>query len=306
LSGNLLDGPVPESIGELVLLEELYIGYEKNSNKFVGPLPSSMSKLILLERLYLNVATLTGPLPDFSQLTILHDCEFVPSGLCRIPEFAPVDSKCDFSILPICESEANPDCVVLSDWLPKQFDSHTCCLVDGVTCEDDHIIILDLSKETTGKNIFGELPSTLGTLENLQELYLQDQFLEGNLPLTLVEITSLKIVDITNNFLSGVVPFVSPFEIIGVETNFDLSLPVQGIDSSTETPKATQEVANETNDSNLVLIVGISAGFLIFLVSIVGALVIILKTRSVRKRKQPPCAEDTMENIRYKICFQTL
>jgi hypothetical protein len=45
LSDNRMNGTVPESIGQLVLLNEFYLGWEKDSNMFVGPLPSSMKTL---------------------------------------------------------------------------------------------------------------------------------------------------------------------------------------------------------------------------------------------------------------------
>jgi hypothetical protein len=40
-----MEGTVPESIGQLTLLEELYLGYKKGTNKFIGPLPDSMRNL---------------------------------------------------------------------------------------------------------------------------------------------------------------------------------------------------------------------------------------------------------------------
>jgi hypothetical protein len=108
-------GKVPDSIGQLILLKWLYLGYETNSNMFVGPLPSSMSNLILLEKLYINVATLSGTLPGLSRLTSLTNCAFMPSQMCIIPELVPAESKCDFSVLPFCKSALFiPDCEILS------------------------------------------------------------------------------------------------------------------------------------------------------------------------------------------------
>jgi Leucine-rich repeat (LRR) protein len=182
LSGNILNGTVPESIGELVLLKEFYLGWEERTNMFVGPLPSSMSNLILLEYLYLNVPTLTGPLPDFSQVTLLADCAFKPSQLCFIPEFVPVNSTCDLSVLPECGITVIPDCEILEAWLPNMFDVYFCCQVEGVTCEEDRVVLLDLSKTKTKKNIDGVIPMSIEELDKLQQLYLQDNILEGNLP----------------------------------------------------------------------------------------------------------------------------
>jgi hypothetical protein len=278
----MMNGIVPESIGQLVFLREIYLGYETNSNMFVGPLPSSMSNLILLEWLYVNVATLNGSLPDFRRAILLVDCAFTPSQLCIIPELVPVNSKCDFSVLPFCKF---PDCILLEEWLPKMFNSYACCQVDGVTCEDYRVVILDLSKTKTKKNIDGFIPISIGELDKLQQLYLQDNLLEGNLPLSLSNISSLQIVDISNNFLSGVLPFVPSFELVGLALNWDLSLPIDPStksESPTETPDISQNIS--TNESNIILpvIIGISSGLLVILL-IVIAVRILFKRREQGK-----------------------
>jgi hypothetical protein len=282
LSGNKMIGTIPVSIGKLTLLRQIYLGYETNSNMFVGPLPSSMSNLIHLEKLYLNVATISGPLPDFSLLTLLDDCACKPSQICFIPELVPVNSKCKFSVLQECV----PDCVILYGWLPKVFDSFSCCQVYGVTCEDDRVVILDLSKTKKRKLIYGFIPMSVGDLDGLKQLYLQDNILEGNLPLSLSNISSLQIVYISNNLLSGVLPFHPSFEIIGIESNWDLSLPIDLstiIESPTETPDPTQDI-NESN-INLTLVIGLSVGTLV-LVLLVIAVVILFKRRKQGKETE--------------------
>jgi hypothetical protein len=284
LADNRMSGTVPESIGQLVLLKSLYLGWVKDSNMFIGPLPSSMSNLVLLEKLYLNVATLTGSLPDFSQLKNLTNCQFTPSEMCIVPEFVPEDNTCDFSVLPECV----PDCEILEEWLPKMFDVYTCCQVDGVTCEDDRIVILDLSKTKTKKNIDGEIPMSIGELDKLQQLYLQDNLLEGNLPISMWNISSLQTVDISNNFLSGELPFDPSFELIGLASNPDLSLPIDLpaiIESPTETPKSSQQDTNKEFNINIPLVVGLTtAVFLIIL--LVALIVILLKRREQGKETE--------------------
>jgi LRR receptor-like serine/threonine-protein kinase FLS2 len=278
-----MNGKVPESIGQLVLLEELWLGDDMNSNAFAGPLPSSMSNLILLHTLYLNVATLSGPMPDFSRLTRLTDCGFAPSQMCIIPGFVPVNRTCDFSVLPDCDMIV-ADCVIITDWLPRMFDSYTCCLVDGVTCEDERIVVLDLSSSATGKHISGNIPLSIGGLDEIQQLYLQDNFLEGNLPLSMSNLSSLKIVDISNNFLSGLIPFDPSFELIGIESNLDLSLPVDLVDlpSSIETATETLGLSQyKPNDSSgiLPLIIGISAGVLVIIFLAVAILILLIRRK---------------------------
>jgi hypothetical protein len=284
LSGNKMSGTIPSSIGKLILLKEFYLGWEEDFNTFAGPLPSSMSNLILLEDLFLNVATLSGPLPDLSLLTLLDDCAFTPSQMCIIPEFVPVNSKCDFSVLQECV----PDCVILYGWLPKIFDSFTCCQVDGVTCEDGRIVILDLSKTKKRTLIYGLIPISVGELDELKQLYLQDNILEGNLPLSLSNISSLQIVNITNNLLSGVLPFHPSFEIIGIESNWDLSMLIDLatiIESPTETPDNSQNISTIDSSINLLFITGISAGLLL-IVLLVIAVLILFKRREQGKETE--------------------
>jgi Leucine-rich repeat (LRR) protein len=271
-----MDGPVPDSIGELILLEEFWLEWNSDSNMFVGPLPSSMSDLVLLTSLWLNVATLSGPLPDLSKLTRLNECVFVPSDLCHIPEFVPT-SSCDFTVLPICEISEVADCVVLAVWLPQLFDSSTCCQVDGVTCEDGRLVILDISSAKTGIKIDGEIPISVGGWEKLQEIYLQGNRIEGNIPLSLARLESLQIVDISNNKMSGIITSIPLFTLIGLDSNSGLSLP----DASIETPKTTPDNISSGTNSNLILIIGISLGFLAIVILFVVLIVLNLKEESI-------------------------
>jgi hypothetical protein len=237
-----------------------------------------MSKLTHLERLYLNVETLTGTLPDFRSLTLLKSCEFKASQMCIIPEFVPVNSTCNFSVLPECRITILPDCVILEEWLPNLFEAYFCCKVDGVTCDEDRVVILDLSATKTGKWISGVVPISIGNLNELEELYLQNNFLEENLPLSMSNISSLQIVNISNNLLSGVIPFHPSFELIGLESNWDLSLPIDLptiIESSTR-----QTISNSESNINLPPIIGISAGALVLVLLAVSVAIVL------RRRKQ--------------------
>jgi hypothetical protein len=280
MNENFMDGPIPDSIGKLTSLTDLYLGWELNTNKFDGPLPPSMSKLVKLERIYLNVITLTGPLPDLSRLTNLRDCGFVPSGLCRVREFVPVNSLCDFSVLPVCES----DCAILSEWLPGMFNPYACCQADGVTCEEDRIFILDLSKSNTGEYINGIIPISIRELDELRMLYLQDNLLEGILPLSMSSISTLQTVDISNNLLSGVIPFIPSFKLIGIETNLGLSLPGNRtiVEETIELDSPIPE-RNDAEPSSFPLILGVASAGLIILLLVMA---VVIRAILLKRRKQ--------------------
>ena len=59
LSDNQLRGPIPEAIGNLVNLEQLYLNY----NQLTGPIPEAIDNMVSLKHLYLNGNELTGPIP---------------------------------------------------------------------------------------------------------------------------------------------------------------------------------------------------------------------------------------------------
>jgi hypothetical protein len=287
MNDNFMDGLLPSSIGHLVLLEELYLGYEKGTNKFIGPLPDSMRNLFLLEELFLNVATLTGPLPDLSRLTSLNLCSFIPSQLCRDPQSIPKNSRCNFLVLPVCK-DLIPDCVILAEWLPKLFDEYTCCQIDGVTCVEDRIVILDLSKAKAGTFLYGGIPTKIGEWDQLQELYLQDNLLEGTLPISIFNISSLQTVNITNNYLSGVLPFYPQFDLIGIETNFGLSLPgnLTLSESPTKGTKVSQETSANGSTSTPNTIVGLIGASVFLVTAIAFATGVYLYLRRAKRRRE--------------------
>jgi hypothetical protein len=207
--------------------------------------------------------------------------------MCIIPEFVPVNSKCDFSVLPVCMV---PDCKILEEWLPNMFDAYSCCKVDGVTCDEDRIVILDISSAKTGKRIIGTIPMSVGELAKLQQLYLQNNIISGNLPLSMSNISFLQKVDISNNFLSGVVPFVPSFELIGMQSNIDLSLPNDLssiiIETHTETPKPSLNISNGESNINFPLIIGITSGLLLIILLFGIAVAILFKRRRQGKESE--------------------
>ncbi|KAI7756523.1 hypothetical protein M8C21_005613, partial [Ambrosia artemisiifolia] len=66
----------------------------------------------------------------------------------------------------------------------------------------EKLVVLNLSNN----NISGEIPSSLGTLSNLEALYLRKNAFVGEVPMSLRNCTRLKFVDLGENKLSGVIP----------------------------------------------------------------------------------------------------
>jgi hypothetical protein len=102
----------------------------------------------------------------------------------------------------------------------------------------------------------------------------------------LSNIPTLKIVDISNNYLSGVLPFVPHFELVGIETNLDLSLQID-LPAITESP-TPQTISNSESSINLPLITGISAVSLMLIILVAAFVIrmILLKRRKEGKETE--------------------
>ncbi|KAI3808364.1 hypothetical protein L1987_24313 [Smallanthus sonchifolius] len=66
----------------------------------------------------------------------------------------------------------------------------------------ERLVILNLSNN----NLSGEIPFSLGSLSNLESLYLRTNSFVGEIPMSLSNCTRLRFVDLRENKLSGVIP----------------------------------------------------------------------------------------------------
>lgn len=76
------------------------------------------------------------------------------------------------------------------------------CDFYGITCENDHIVSVDLS----GNLLSGPLPPELGNLSHLQSLDLSDNRITGEIPPELGDLSALKVLNLADNQLSGPIP----------------------------------------------------------------------------------------------------
>jgi hypothetical protein len=203
---SLMLGTLPESMGDMVSLKELWISYYKEDwgeqfgspNKFEGSLPLSFGKLTKLTYFTITVPTLTGPLPDLSGLNSLRNCEFMPSGICRPFGWnAPKGSSCDFTVFPVCY-EMSSDCQVLNDWQPDFLEDANCCEDSHVECRLDRIISLNLSSI-----VITSIPYSLSKLTELEILDLSNTGINGSMPFVLSILVSLRVLNLGLNYLSG-------------------------------------------------------------------------------------------------------
>jgi len=80
--------------------------------------------------------------------------------------------------------------------------SNTPCSWHGVSCSGGHVTWLDLKDN----QITGSIPSELGNLAYLEELYLWSNLLTGSIPAEFGQLTLLENLNLRNNQLSGPIP----------------------------------------------------------------------------------------------------
>ncbi|KAH0701356.1 hypothetical protein KY284_015571 [Solanum tuberosum] len=182
LDHNLLDGVIPDSIGNLsTTIMEFYldsceirsqiplgIGNLSNlntlslsRNDLTGSVPTTLCNLHILQRVAIEDNKLSGPLPQ---------C------LCKLSSLGLVDFSNNRISGPV------PSCIELGKLKA--------------------IASIDLSRN----HLSGSIPSTIGDLQNLFYLSLAYNELQGSIPESLENTISLESANLSNNFLSGMIP----------------------------------------------------------------------------------------------------
>jgi len=100
------------------------------------------------------------------------------------------------------EETAAADCEVINNFLGRPL-SNNCCTLIGITCQFGRIIKVDFSD----CDLFGSIPSSFGTLSQLEELNLANNFLSGSIPYQIGNLSNLEVLDLQDNSLSGSLPY---------------------------------------------------------------------------------------------------
>ncbi|KAF8392120.1 hypothetical protein HHK36_022462 [Tetracentron sinense] len=179
LANNLLWGPIPENIGEIMpRLTEL----DLSGNFLNGSIPSSIGILKDLEALILSDNCLAGELPGFwKDLKHLQHLDLANNHLT-----GSIPSSMGFlhSLHVLLLSNNN-----LNGELPSSLQNCT-----------------NLERIDLGENKFsGKLPTWMGEL-SLSILRLRVNFFSGNIPRQLCRLSNLHILDLAHNNLSGSIP----------------------------------------------------------------------------------------------------
>ncbi|CAE6219531.1 unnamed protein product [Arabidopsis arenosa] len=203
--GNLLEGVLPESIGNLSKnLSKLFMG----GNRFTGKIPESIGNLTGLTLLNMSDNSLTGEIPqEIRKLKGLQVLELAINQLVgRIP-----DSLGDLGAL----NEINLSQNKLEGLIPPSFENFKNVLSmdlsnnrlsgripNGVLNLPSLSAVLNLSK-----NLFsGPIPQDVSRLESLVSLDISDNKFLGNIPSSIKGCQSLEKLNMARNHLFGSIP----------------------------------------------------------------------------------------------------
>ncbi|GJV31291.1 leucine-rich repeat protein [Tanacetum coccineum] len=185
---NHLSGSLPSEIGnQLPNLEDLQL----RDNELTGVIPPSISNCSKLTYLEMGDNNFSGKLTiDFSKLIdingiSLHDINFHGSGEADDMRFIDSLKNCT-RLMTLSLSNCN-----LVGMLPISIGNLS-----------DQLTFL-----TLGENqLFGSLPSSIGSLVGLTTLHLEDNRFKGKIPTTIGKLKKLQLLDLNSNHFSGPIP----------------------------------------------------------------------------------------------------
>ena len=214
LGGNELSGEIPEQLGSLANLERLWLG----GNELSGEIPEQLGSLANLEVLHLWGNELTGELPQaLTGLTVLNELRFYFNpGLCAPvgdafqtwlggiaavhgSSCAPADSQEDRAVLVELYNDTDGgNWVDRTNWLSER------------PIREWYGVTNDADGRVTGlylweNQLTGEMPASLGSLANLERLWLDGNELSGEIPVELGSLANLRELRLRGNRLTGCV-----------------------------------------------------------------------------------------------------
>jgi len=193
LPNNQLQGNLPQELGNLEQLEELWL----QINFLIGPIPDTITNCSLLRDLRMFNNQLSGNLPDISKFDSLR---FVNIARNVIRGSLPTDigRLRKLNYLNLGDNR-------LTDTIPAGLTQLT------------ELTLLDLSEN----RLEGRIPENIGNLFKLRELYLFRNQLSGAIPGSISQIADLEMLWLYNNQLSGAVPDVSNLPLVSFRLEFN-------------------------------------------------------------------------------------
>ena len=206
LGENQLSSSIPSSLGNLTNLRELYVF----DNQLGGSIPPSLGSLTNLRQLFLNDNQLTGSIPSpLGSLTNLEELWLsgnqltgsIPSALCRFED--TINPQQGDVNLPCGEDDGDDRAVLVelynatngANWTNNTNWNSSAPLDQwyGVSTDGDGRVVSLILEDN---ELTGSIPSSLGSLTNLETLWFYDNELTGSIPSSLGSLTNLRVLEL--------------------------------------------------------------------------------------------------------------
>ncbi|KAF8410146.1 hypothetical protein HHK36_002668 [Tetracentron sinense] len=229
MDGNLLEGVIPESIGDLsTVLSKLYMG----GNKIYGTIPPSIGRLSNLALLNLSHNSLSGEIPlEISQLKELQMLGLagneisgeIPSSLGDLTKLNKLELFGNKLVGRIPTSFGNLQKLLSMDLsnnklngsIPREILSLSSLStllnlsknsLNGPLPQEfgnlENVVTIDLSHN----RLSGSIPNSIQKCKSLEELFMASNSFSGSIPDTLAEVKGLETLDLSSNQFSGPIP----------------------------------------------------------------------------------------------------
>ncbi|KAI3934967.1 hypothetical protein MKW92_052729 [Papaver armeniacum] len=249
-SKNNITGRIPSEIGRLKILSALNLG----SNNLEGEIPKELFNLSSLIQLDLSNNQLSGSLS--SAVGTLSNLQFLDLSANKIIRSIPTQLGECSKLLSLNLSKNK-----FNESIPPQIGN-----LDSLQ------ILLDLSYN----ELSGEIPTALGKLRKLETLNVSHNKLSGSIPSSFDQMVSITTVNISYNELSGPLPNTKAFEDASIDTLKNNT----GLCSNNF--RALKPCNLVQDKHKLLLVILLPLIGLLFLLSLLFAILFLLQKRSLR------------------------
>ena len=177
-------------------------------NGLRGRIPAELGSLADLQRLYLSGNRLTGCIPTGLRNVPVNDLDNLGLPFC--------DDADKAALVALYNAADGPNWVFNTNWLSDrplgEWYGVTTVATGRVTAlrlytiNGDEPIGVSGGGVVTGNGLRGRIPADLGSLSNLESLYLSSSQLSGDIPPELGNLTNLKWLSLYDQQLSGEIP----------------------------------------------------------------------------------------------------
>ncbi|CAL5385428.1 unnamed protein product [Camellia sinensis] len=260
IDGNLLDGIIPESIGNLSkVLGKLYMG----GNRIRGSIPASIGRLNGLALLNLSYNSISGEIPhEVGQLKELLKLGLagnkisgkIPNSIGDLKKLIEIDLSGNELVGSIPTSFGNFQDLLsldlssnkLNGSIPREIlnlpslSTHLNLsknFLNGPLPQQIGILASVVSIDLSDNRLSGPIPDSIGKCKSLEELFMADNLFSGRIPNTFVEVKGLQTLDISNNNLSGSIPSdlqkLQALQVLNLSfNNLEGEVPIGGVFSN--------------------------------------------------------------------------